>query len=47
MINQDQQTRIIILRNKELSKINDKIQENERVTSTELNKLWEEFLKEK
>ena len=40
-----EETRIIKLRNKELSEINNKIQENKSLTKEELNKLWGEFIK--
>ena len=41
----ENQTRIIKLKNKGLNKINEKIQRNESITKDELNKLWSEFLK--
>ncbi len=38
-------TKIVKLKNKKIEQINDKIQANDSVTTAELNKIWDYFLK--
>jgi len=45
MLQQRKKTKIIKLEDKKLNKIMERIQKNEGVTSEELNKLWNNFVK--